>query len=77
LLLDPEMDRAAKLALQLELIGFPTRTESTGVGALEAIKGAYCKLAVFSLWRGALLSCSFLEFSGMRTATRPQQILSI
>jgi DNA-binding response OmpR family regulator len=41
LLLDPEMDRAAKLAAQLELIGFPTRTESTGAGALKAIKNAY------------------------------------
>ena len=41
LLLDPEMDRAAELAAQLELIGFPTRTESTAAGALEAIKGAY------------------------------------
>ena len=41
LLLDPEMDRAAKLAAQLELIGFPTRMESTGAGALTAIKDAY------------------------------------
>jgi DNA-binding response OmpR family regulator len=41
LLLDPEMDRAAKLAAQLEQIGSPTRTESTGTGALAAIKGAY------------------------------------
>jgi DNA-binding response OmpR family regulator len=41
LLLDSEMDRAAKLAAQLELIGFPTRTESTVTGALEAIKNAY------------------------------------
>jgi hypothetical protein len=38
LLLDPEIDRAAKLAAQLELIGFPTRMESTGAGALAAIK---------------------------------------
>jgi hypothetical protein len=41
LLLDPEIDRAAKLAAQLELIGFPTRTESTGAGALAAIKDSY------------------------------------
>jgi DNA-binding response OmpR family regulator len=41
LLLDPETDRAAKLAAQLELIGFPTRTESTGAGAMEAIRDAY------------------------------------
>ncbi len=41
LLLDPETDRATKLAAQLELIGFPTRAESTGVGALAAIKDAY------------------------------------
>jgi phage replication-related protein YjqB (UPF0714/DUF867 family) len=33
LLLDPELDRAAKLAAQLELMGFPTRMESTGAGA--------------------------------------------
>jgi DNA-binding response OmpR family regulator len=41
LLLDPEIDRAAKLAAQLELIGFPTRMESTGAGALAAIKNTY------------------------------------
>ena len=41
LLLDPELDRAAKLAAQLQLIGFPTRTESTGAGALKAIKDVY------------------------------------
>jgi DNA-binding response OmpR family regulator len=41
LLLDPEVDRAANLATQLKLIGFPTRTESTGAGALVAIKEAY------------------------------------
>jgi len=41
LLLDPEMDRATSLATQLELIGFPTRTESTGAAALAAIKSDY------------------------------------
>jgi DNA-binding response OmpR family regulator len=41
LLLDPDTDRAAKLAAQLELIGFPTRAECSGAGALEAIKDAY------------------------------------
>jgi DNA-binding response OmpR family regulator len=41
LLLDPEMDGATKLAAQLELIGFPTRPESTGAGALAAITEAY------------------------------------
>jgi DNA-binding response OmpR family regulator len=41
LLLDPETDRAAKIAAQLELTGFPTRAECTGAGALEAIKDAY------------------------------------
>ena len=41
LLLDPEMDRAAKLAAQLELIGFPIRTENTGAGALAALKDSF------------------------------------
>ena len=41
LLLDPEMDRATSLATQLELIGFPTRTESTGPAALAAIEDDY------------------------------------
>ena len=41
LLLDPEMDRAPKLAAQLELIGFPTRAECSGARALEALKDAY------------------------------------
>jgi len=41
LLLDPEIDRAAMLAAQLELTGFPTRMESTGAGALAAIKETY------------------------------------
>jgi hypothetical protein len=41
LLLDPEIDRATKLATPLEMIGFPTRTESTGAAALAAIKGHY------------------------------------
>lgn len=41
LLLDPEIDRAAKLAAQLELIGFPIHTENTGAGALAAIKDSY------------------------------------
>ena len=41
MLLDPETDRAAKLAVQLGLIGFPTRAECSGAGALEAIKNAY------------------------------------
>jgi len=41
LLLDPEIDRATKLAAQLELIGFPTRTENTGACALAAIKNEY------------------------------------
>jgi DNA-binding response OmpR family regulator len=41
LLLDPEKDRAAKLAAQLELNGFPTRAECSGAGALEAIKDEY------------------------------------
>jgi DNA-binding response OmpR family regulator len=41
LLLDPEMDRATSLVTQLESIGFPTRTESSGAAALAAIKGGY------------------------------------
>lgn len=41
LLLDPEIGRAACLAAQLALIGFPTRSECTGAGALAAIKDGY------------------------------------
>jgi DNA-binding response OmpR family regulator len=41
LLLDPEMERATKLAAQLELIGFPTHAEGSGAGALQALKDAY------------------------------------
>jgi DNA-binding response OmpR family regulator len=51
LLLDPEMDRATSLATQLESIGFPTRTESTGAAALAAIKGGY--FATYDLRRAS------------------------
>jgi len=49
LLLDPEMDRATSLATQLELIGFPTRTESTGAAAPASIDDLTGRLAAFQL----------------------------
>ncbi len=38
LLLDPQMDSAFELAAHLELIGFPTCTESSVAGALAALE---------------------------------------
>jgi hypothetical protein len=72
LLLDPEMDRATSLATQLESIGFPTRTGSTGTAAPAAsiyrhgedacvtapasIDDLTGRLAAFQLRAAALLS---------------------
>jgi hypothetical protein len=69
LLLDPEMDRAAKLAAQLELIGFPTRTECTATNwRVQTGRGSILKRAPREIFR------TRLRPPGWHCAQAPRQV---
>ncbi len=77
LLLDPEMDRATRLATQLELIGIPTRTESGGAAALAAIKDDYYATLIVTadLDDKACLDCKLIyRHGGDACMTAPASI---